>query len=141
MPSKASYISYHICPKCHGLNDYSIKGYEGDGHISEAQTKCIACGHKNYWAFGHYSSTEPAFDPYECPQCKAPTGLINKTVKNKILESAKVACSSCNFAGYWSASHGFHSTTKKSYTRTLEPGKSVSKILIIRDVSRQLLEI
>ena len=122
MPSKASSTSYHICPKCHGLNDYSINGYEGDGHISEARTKCTECGHKNYWAFGHYESGEPA-------------------VKNKVLESAKVACNNYNYTGYRSASHGFHSTTKKPYTRTLPPKKSVSKILIIRDVSRQLLEI
>ena len=47
----------HICVKCSGLNEIVIKDTLNDGSvISECETECTKCGHKDYWGYGWYES-------------------------------------------------------------------------------------
>ncbi len=43
------------CNKCKGENDLLTSCFD-QGHLSEARTKCKACGFEDYWAFGLFES-------------------------------------------------------------------------------------
>jgi hypothetical protein len=49
------YDDKRICIKCGGINEIKIiDSYET--YIHECETKCTACGHLDYWAYGWYSA-------------------------------------------------------------------------------------
>ena len=43
------------CNKCTGENEIKIIDTD-DGHISECETVCRNCGHRDYWAHGYFQS-------------------------------------------------------------------------------------
>lgn len=49
---------YHCkesCNKCAGKNKIEIVD-NTDSHINECKTRCIDCGHADYWAYGYFES-------------------------------------------------------------------------------------
>lgn len=45
------------CNKCGGENDVS-KHIRDEHGLSEAQTECLTCGHKDYWAYGYFEGND-----------------------------------------------------------------------------------
>ncbi len=51
-------VCYHnmgLCPVCDGLNEVKVKDRLDEHTILEAETECVKCGHKDYWAFGWFA--------------------------------------------------------------------------------------
>lgn len=51
------YHQIRSCNKCTGFNEIEVTD-SVDGHVSEADTTCVECGHKDYWAYGFFMSSE-----------------------------------------------------------------------------------
>ena len=58
------YHDKYSCNKCAGINNIEIVDTT-DGYISECDTLCRDCGHKDYWALGYFKS----MNELEC-KCK-----------------------------------------------------------------------
>jgi hypothetical protein len=54
-----NYHNINVCKKCGGKNSKAPKAVDG-GVISEAETKCLVCGHREYWADGFFESAQDA---------------------------------------------------------------------------------
>lgn len=52
------YDNMYVCIKCSGSNDVKTVTTDG-GYTSEAETYCMDCGHKDYWAYGFFNSDPP----------------------------------------------------------------------------------
>lgn len=53
---KVNYHNMSSCIICGGINN--IKQVDSiEGYISECETVCTKCNHKDYWAYGFYMST------------------------------------------------------------------------------------
>jgi len=47
------------CTKCSGTNNINVIDTDS-GYISECETTCSECDHKDYWAYGFFESkSEP----------------------------------------------------------------------------------
>lgn len=53
--TREKYDNYSRCIKCNGKNKCIIKN-SIENIVSEVETKCPACGHKDYWVYGLYES-------------------------------------------------------------------------------------
>ena len=52
---KILYDDPNYCPKCEGHNKkHTIERV--DMQPAEIETKCLECGHKDFWAYGFYES-------------------------------------------------------------------------------------
>jgi hypothetical protein len=49
------------CNKCGGLNEIDRNDFDGTA-ICEASTKCESCGFTDYWAYGHFESSQDGFN-------------------------------------------------------------------------------
>lgn len=52
--------TYHLetsCNKCSGRNEVTVLDSQ-EGHLHEAKTKCIDCGHEDYWYYGFFESSQ-----------------------------------------------------------------------------------
>ena len=56
MAKTVEYDNLDLCPECNSLNDVKGKGTIDKRIICEAETKCVGCGHIDYWAYGWYES-------------------------------------------------------------------------------------
>ena len=60
---------YHVpssCPCCEGTNELEAVS-SNEGRPCEYHTRCIDCGHTDYWAYGYFESsteTEVVCDTY-----------------------------------------------------------------------------
>jgi hypothetical protein len=58
------YQKLHSCNKCGSEN--KVKPNDMDGmHICEASTICKFCGFVDYWAYGHFESSQDGYDKAE----------------------------------------------------------------------------
>ena len=55
----AVYHNKAVCPMCYGANELTVKDHIDGTLIMEAATKCRECGHRDYWAYGHFMGPEP----------------------------------------------------------------------------------
>lgn len=56
---------YHCketCNKCGGPNDLVVTADHEGAVICEAETTCKKCGHRDYWAYGHFMSAADGLD-------------------------------------------------------------------------------
>ena len=53
---KSKYHDLNLCIKCGEDNDVVVKD-NIEMHISEAETECTFCDHKDHWAYGFFMST------------------------------------------------------------------------------------
>lgn len=51
------YHCHDSCNACGGVNIYQVISTDG-GHLSECKTECKECGHKDYWAYGFFESSQ-----------------------------------------------------------------------------------
>ena len=53
-------VKYHCiesCNACGGANEIISPSYE-ECHLIESKTKCLTCGHSDYWAYGFFESSQ-----------------------------------------------------------------------------------
>lgn len=58
------YQKLHSCNKCSGENDVEPNDMDGM-YICEASTTCKACGFTDYWAYGHFESSQEGYNKAE----------------------------------------------------------------------------
>lgn len=59
-PKSNEPVKYHCndsCNACGGVNEVTPVSKDGY-HLEEAETKCKACGHEDYWAYGFFEGSE-----------------------------------------------------------------------------------
>lgn len=54
--SEGKYHDKYSCNICQGENEI-LDFYLDGGYISECETKCTRCGHKDYWVTGFFESS------------------------------------------------------------------------------------
>jgi len=57
MNDKTEYHVSDTCNKCGGPNNVNEKSTDGL-LMCEAKTECKKCGHKDYWAYGFFESSD-----------------------------------------------------------------------------------